>query len=339
MITPLDTERNHPQPHHPAKDALDTLVLGAADIPGLDAGWESIEADYKPFDPATRRTEAHVKSITGKKREFNVVKGAPQVVLAMCKGNGKKITAQFEKDVQELAHRGIRCLAVASDEGGKGLNMLGVLTFLDPPRPDTKYTLDMARKYGIHIKMITGDHMLIGKECMRQLGQGTDMYSATSLPMVNDDGSINPEHFDTYADVVIKADGFGEVFPEHKYFIVELLRNNGFRVGMTGDGVNDAPALKRADVGIAVQGSTDAARAAADIVLTKPGLSVLVDAIVIARTIFQRMKNYLIYRVACTLVLGPSLLCSTTTLYLHSPLASFNGATSDTATETSASAP
>merc|ERR1740138_1757122 len=131
----------------PAKDALDTLVLGAADIPSLDAGWDSIEEDYKPFDPARKRTEAHVKS-KDKKRDFNVIKGAPHIVLGLCDGNKDKIGAQFDKDVHEFAERGIRCLAVATDEGGKGMNMLGVLTFLDPPRPDTKYTLDMAKRYG-----------------------------------------------------------------------------------------------------------------------------------------------------------------------------------------------
>lgn len=286
----------------PPKDALDTLVLGAADLDMLNEKWESIEEDYIPFDPSRKRTEAHVKSKTGKARDFNVVKGAPHIVMDMCKGNSD-VKERFDADVHAFAERGIRCLAVATDEGGKGLRMLGVLTFLDPPRPDTKYTLDMAKKFGIHIKMITGDHMLIGKEMMRVLGQGTQMHSASALPKVEDDGSIDPTHFETYKDVVINADGFGEVYPEHKYFIVELLRNNGYRVGMTGDGVNDAPALKRSDVGIAVQGATDAACAAADIVLTKPGLSVLVDAIIIARTIFQRMKNYLVYRVACTIQL------------------------------------
>jgi len=284
----------------PAKDALDTLVLNSCDKDELNANWESVEDDFMPFDPSKKRTSARVKSKDGK-QDFFVTKGAPHIILDMCH-NKAAIEDSFNHDVHAFAERGVRCLAVAKEEAA-GWEMLGILTFLDPPRPDTKRTLDMAKEYGIHIKMITGDHMLIGKEMMRMLGQGTNMLSADELPVVGSDGKVDEGLFNRYQQVIVEADGFGEVFPEHKYFIVELLRHRGYRVGMTGDGVNDAPALKRADIGVAVQGATDAARAAADIVLTKPGLFVMVDSIVIARTIFQRMKNYLVYRVACTIQL------------------------------------
>ena len=103
------------------------------------------------------------------------------------------------------------------------------------------------------------------------------------------------------AEAIEKADGFAQVFPEHKFHIVDVLQKRGHIVGMTGDGVNDAPALKKADCGIAVSGATDAARAAASIVLLAPGLSVIIDAIKESRRIFQRMNSYAMYRIAETL--------------------------------------
>merc|ERR1719218_284008 len=106
-----------------------------------------------------------------------------------------------------------------------------------------------------------------------------------------------------YGDQIRHGHGFAQVFPEHKFLIVQTLRELGFKVGMTGDGVNDAPALKRADVGIAVSGSTDAAKAASDIVLTQPGLTTIIDGILIARCIFVRIRNFITYRIAATLQL------------------------------------
>ena len=181
--------------------------------------------------------------------------------------------------------------------------MLGILTFLDPPRPDTEETIRRCKDYGVGVKMITGDHLVIAKETSRVLGMGIGIHAADGLPVLQEDGGIPDDLLEKYGQMIVPADGFASVFPEHKYLIVETLRRAGFRVGMTGDGVNDAPALKRADVGIAVQGATDAARAAADLVLTDEGLSTIVDGIEISREIFARLKNFISYRIAATLQL------------------------------------
>jgi len=278
----------------PAKDALDTLVLNAVDKGPLDA-FEQLE--YMPFDPSKKRTESTLKGPDG--REFVVTKGAPNVILGLS-DNKASIAEKFEAEVEDLANRGIRALAVAVQYKGEPMNLVGLLTFLDPPRPDTKETIRRAKLYGCEVKMITGDHGLIAKETARQLGMGTNILKADALPTVDTSKPMPDTLGADYGEIIEGCSGFAQVFPEHKFLIIEALRQRGWVVGMTGDGVNDAPALKRADVGIAVQGATDTAAAAADIVLTAPGLSVMIDAIVIARQIFQRIKNYLVYRVAVT---------------------------------------
>mmetsp|Transcript_13677 Transcript_13677/g.39864 ORF Transcript_13677/g.39864 Transcript_13677/m.39864 type:complete len:972 (+) Transcript_13677:216-3131(+) len=279
----------------PAKDALDTLVLNAVDKGPLDA---FAQLEYTPFSPLKKRTEATLRGPDG--RVFEVVKGAPHIVLEMCDKNKASIGAAFNKEVDDLAHRGIRALAVAVKYEGDSMEMVGLLTFLDPPRPDTKDTIARAFQYGCDVKMITGDHQAIAKETCRLLKMGTEILKSDKLPVLNPQEGMPKTLGRDYGELIEQCHGFAEVFPEHKFLIIEALRQRGWVVGMTGDGVNDAPALKRADVGIAVEGATDTARAAADIVLTAPGLSVMVDAIIVARGIFQRIKNYLVYRVAVT---------------------------------------
>ncbi|KAL4448940.1 hypothetical protein ABPG77_007657 [Micractinium sp. CCAP 211/92] len=284
----------------PPKDALDTMVLGAVDLPGLD---KYTLIDHQPFDPTIKRTEGHVRGPDGV--EFKTTKGAPQIIAKLCNAdNIPELKMRVEAEVANLGARGIRSLAVARTKEGTldEWEMLGMLTFLDPPRPDTKHTIEQALENGVDVKMITGDQVLIAKEMSRILGLGTNIPDATGLPKLDEEGKI-PKDLHKYAQMIVEADGFAQVYPEHKYLIVECLRQVGFAVGMTGDGVNDAPALKKADVGIAVAGATDAARAAADIVLTDPGLSVVIHAIIIARQIFQRVKNFINYRIAATLQL------------------------------------
>merc|ERR1711871_1667227 len=263
--------------NEPPRDALDTLTLNAVDRTLL-ADYEAL--DYIPFDPTIKRTEGTVRNTkTGK--EFKTSKGAPHIILNLC--NDKSIEKKVNTDVEELGQRGIRALAVAkTDENGKW-RFMGLLTFLDPPRLDTKETIDRCREYKVKVKMITGDHLLIAKETARVLDLGTDISGADQLPMLDATTKAKPDNLGRdYGELCYHSDGFAQVFPEHKFLIVEALRECGFKTGMTGDGVNDAPALKRADVGIAVEGATDAARAAADIVLTKPGLSTIVDGILLA---------------------------------------------------------
>ena len=284
----------------PAKDALDTLVLNA--VPNRGHLDEHEQLDYKPFDPVVKRTESTLKAKDG--TVFEVIKGAPHIVLGMCSDANKAAVGKtFETTVMDLANRGIRALAVAKKEEGKERELVGLLTFLDPPRPDTKETIERAMMQGVSVKMITGDHRAIARETARSLGMGDSIGTAETLPTLEPGDPIPDTLGRDYGPAIENCDGFAQVFPEHKFLLVEALRQRGHMVGMTGDGVNDAPALKKADVGIAVEGATDAARAAADLVLTAPGLSVIIEAIIISRCIFQRMKNYVIYRVACTVQL------------------------------------
>ncbi|GLI68820.1 hypothetical protein VaNZ11_013324 [Volvox africanus] len=284
----------------PPRDALDTLVLACEqqDLSKLNV-YEQV--DYMPFDPTVKRTEGTIReTATGK--VFKVTKGAPHIILKLC--NDSRVHHMVEETVSAFGLRGIRCLAIArTTDNDDKWQMAGLLTFLDPPRPDTKDTIHKAMAFGVDVKMITGDNLLIAKETARVLGMGTNIQDPKSLPNMDADGKAPKDLGRKYGKVIMEADGFAQVYPEHKYLIVEALRQNGFAVGMTGDGVNDAPALKRADVGVAVQGATDAARAAADIVLTQPGLSTIVHGIVTARCIFQRMKNFINYRIAATLQL------------------------------------
>ncbi len=207
------------------------------------------------------------------------------------------IEHQVETVVIDFARRGFRSLGVARAEGTGPWKFLGVLPLYDPPREDSRTTIATARQMGIAVKMVTGDQVAIGKEIARQVGLGDKILDAGAFLS---DSSAAPANNAALAAIIEKADGFAQVFPEHKFRIVEVLQSQGEIVGMTGDGVNDAPALKKADAGIAVSGATDAARAAADIVLLTPGLSVIIDAIKESRKIFQRMNSYAIYRIAET---------------------------------------
>eukprot|EP00595_Chromulina_sp_UTEXLB2642_P002324 CAMPEP_0196765008 /NCGR_PEP_ID=MMETSP1095-20130614/7376_1 /TAXON_ID=96789 ORGANISM="Chromulina nebulosa, Strain UTEXLB2642" /NCGR_SAMPLE_ID=MMETSP1095 /ASSEMBLY_ACC=CAM_ASM_000446 /LENGTH=593 /DNA_ID=CAMNT_0042122131 /DNA_START=169 /DNA_END=1947 /DNA_ORIENTATION=- len=286
--------------NEPPKDALDTLTLTAVDLSSLD---DVEQLDYMPFDPIVKRTEGTVRdNTTGK--TFKTTKGAPNVILSLITHNHKSVQDQVNRDITSYGLRGIRTLAVAKTNDNNDWELLGLLTFLDPPRPDTKQTIEDAVKYGVVVKMITGDHLLIARETARVLGMGDFICSAEGLPLLDPITKAKPKDLcKNFGDQCLSADGFAQVFPEHKFLIVECLRELGYKIGMTGDGVNDAPALKRADVGIAVQGATDAARAAADIVLTEPGLSTIVHGIIISRCIFARIRNFLIYRIAATLQL------------------------------------
>jgi H+-transporting ATPase len=246
-------------------------------------------SNFKPFDPVAKRTEASVAEKG--KDQYKVSKGAPQVILALVE-NKKTLSNQVLEDVDSFAKKGYRALGVARTDKDGNWALVGLLGLYDPPREDSAETIKTAQSMGVSVKMVTGDHIAIAKEISGQVGLGKNIV----LPSVFLD-----KHEKDAQLAVEEADGFAEVFPEHKYHIVELLQNKGHIVGMTGDGVNDAPALKEADAGIAVAGATDAAKSAADIVLTKPGLSVIIDAIKESRKIFQRMTNYGIYRIAETI--------------------------------------
>ena len=271
-------------------DTIDLAVLGGLKDKDSLKSYEVIH--FQPFDPVHKRTEATVKGKDGK--EFKVTKGAPQVILKLS-SNSDQVKSVVEKVVNEFAERGFRSLGVARAEGGGQWQFIGVLPLFDPPREDAKATIATALAMGVKIKMVTGDALAIAKETAKKLDMGTNILDASGL------GDVKKKETAEMSESIENADGFAQVFPEHKFHIVDILQKNGHIVGMTGDGVNDAPALKKADCGIAVSGATDAARAAAAIVLTTPGLSVIIDAIKESRRIFQRMNSYAIYRIAETL--------------------------------------
>ncbi|EMI58256.1 plasma-membrane proton-efflux P-type ATPase [Rhodopirellula sallentina] len=271
------------------EDPIDAAVLAGCQSVPIDA-YDVVK--FQPFDPVHKRTEATVHANDG--GSFKVSKGAPQVVLSLVE-NADAIRNRVHQAIEDFAKRGYRALGVAQYDDVNGWRFLGVLPLSDPPREDSKSTIAAARKMGCDVKMVTGDQLAIGREIATQLDMGANLVDAEVFQDTSYDESARVD------DMIEQADGFAQVFPEHKFHIVDVLQKHGHIVGMTGDGVNDAPALKKADCGIAVSGATDAARAAADIVLLSPGLSVVIDAIEEARKIFQRMNSYAIYRIAETI--------------------------------------
>jgi H+-transporting ATPase len=269
-------------------EAIEAPIFAKLDADGTDLS-AAETTEFIPFDPVSKRTEATIQSGGA---TFKVSKGAPQKIAELCDDDA--LTAKVAERVEEFASRGYRTLGVAKCENDTW-SFLGLLSFFDPPREDSAETIRQAREMGVDTKMVTGDHLAIGKETARQLGLGEHLYPAGDVFAKDaSEGAFTDEQIESSA-------GFAQVYPEHKYKIVEALQRRGHLVGMTGDGVNDAPALKKADAGIAVSGATDAARGAADLVLTLPGLSVIITAIKESRKIFQRMTSYATYRIAETI--------------------------------------
>jgi len=271
-------------------DTIDLAVLGGLKDKAALKPYQITH--FTPFDPVHKRTEAIVKGADGK--EFKVTKGAPQVIQGLS-ANAVEVKDAVDKAVNDFAARGFRALGVARANDDGKWQFLGVLPLFDPPRDDAKETIATAAKMGVKIKMVTGDALAIARETAKTLGMGAKILDGASL------GDSKTDATPETAKSIESADGFAQVFPEHKFHIVDVLQKHDHIVGMTGDGVNDAPALKKADCGFAVSGATDAARAAASIVLVSPGLSVIIDAIKESRRIFQRMNSYAIYRIAETL--------------------------------------
>ncbi|XP_058180447.1 plasma membrane ATPase 1-like [Rhododendron vialii] len=293
------------------QDAIDTAIVGTlADPKEARAGIQ--EVHFLPFNPTDKRTALTYIDSEGKMHR--VSKGAPEQILNLAH-NKSEIERRVHAVIDKFAERGLRSLAVAYQEVPEGRKespggpwqFTGLMPLFDPPRHDSAETITRALNLGVSVKMITGDQLAIGKETGRRLGMGTNMYPSSALLGQHKDESIIALPVD---ELIEKADGFAGVFPEHKYEIVKRLQARKHICGMTGDGVNDAPALKKADIGIAVADATDAARSASDIVLTEPGLSVIISAVLTSRAIFQRMKNYTIYAVSITIriVLGFMLL-------------------------------
>ncbi|EAZ91321.1 plasma-membrane proton-efflux P-type ATPase [Crocosphaera chwakensis] len=270
-------------------DPIDMTIINSLKHPDQVQNYQITH--FIPFDPVRKRTEAEIISHDGK--TFKTSKGAPQVILDLCP-NKAAIASQVNAQIESLARRGYRALGVSRTNEQGEWQFLGILSLFDPPRPDSQITIENARKLGVPLKMITGDQVAIAKETCHQLGLGQNVIDAKIFR------ETPASQMSQLAREIKYADGFGQVFPEDKFHIVESLQQQGYIVAMTGDGVNDAPALKQSSAGIAVSGATDAARAAADIVLLTPGLSVIIDAIKLSRQIFLRMNSYCVYRVVET---------------------------------------
>jgi len=273
------------------QDPIDDAIIGKSQkAEGGIGSWADYKTiDFVPFDPTSKRAIATVEDSGGAR--FKAAKGAPQAILSLLP-DPEKLSHAIEASVDGLAAKGYRPLGVAKTDGDETWRYVGLIGLYDPPREDSAETIKTAQSMDVQVKMVTGDHAAIAKEISRQVNLGTTIMPASSF--------LNKPDREAQ-QIVEEADGFAQVFPEHKYHIVELLQGKEHIVGMTGDGVNDAPALKKADAGIAVAGATDAAKSAADIVLTRPGLSVIIDAIKESRKIFQRMNSYAIYRITETI--------------------------------------
>jgi H+-transporting ATPase len=270
-----------------APDAIDAAVLKGIDDKHVFADYKVVK--FVPFDPVRKRAEAQVQT---EGHSFQVAKGAPQVILDLVKPE-EAVQQKVRTATDELASRGFRTLGVAKTGDDGKWQFLGLLPLFDPPRDESAETIATLKHMGLQVRMVTGDHVSIAREIAGKLGLGTDIVSAREV-FTHDGGDGDAAHIES-------AVGYAEVFPEHKFKIVRALQRAGHIVGMTGDGVNDAPPLKQADIGIAVSGATDAARAAADLVLTAPGLSVIARAIEEARRIFERMTSYATFRIAETI--------------------------------------
>jgi len=267
-------------------DLIDMAIINYAKSKGIALDSYK-QVTYTPFNPATRRTEAIIEKDG---RRLRVAKGATKVILSMCRGIDSGTTAQVEKTIGSLTEKGYRTIAVGQTMDGDvdTLKLIGLIPLADPARPDSKKMIDELREVGVKPIMLTGDSQSIAREIAGQVGIGTNIIRLADIKDMNEDQQ---------AKTVASSDGFAEIYPEDKYKIVKLLQAKGYMVGMTGDGVNDAPALKQAEMGIAVNNATDVAKASASVVLTRPGVSVIVNAIERSRETYQRMLTWVINKV------------------------------------------
>ena len=277
-----------------SQDAIDVAILKATgtrtDLQGIK------QTAFVPFDPVNKRTISTVMEPGGQVRHY--AKGAPQAIASLAKPDAG-LLERYKATVTGLAEKGYRALGVGRSDDGNAWEIVGLVSLMDPPRPDAKATIAEAKALWLNVKMVTGDDVAIGDQIAAQLGIGDHLLVASDVFGAGDGKAASPNS--SVVDAVERADGFARVFPEHKYEIVKTLQSRGHIVAMTGDGVNDAPALKQADCGIAVSGATDAARSAAALILTAPGLSTIINAIRVSRQIFERIESYVYYRIAMTL--------------------------------------
>jgi H+-transporting ATPase len=266
-----------------ALDPIDKVTLLALKrypkaLEMLNREWKT--ENFTPFDPVSKRITAECRLGNDL---FTCAKGAPKAVLALtnCSDATRKL---YQSKAREFAARGFRSLGVAVKKNNEDWVLLGLLSMFDPPREDTAQTIKEAAALGVPVLMLTGDAVAIAKETCRMLGLGTKVHNSQSLMASGMNDAAK-------ADMIKAADGFAEVFPEHKYEVVKILQQGGSLTAMTGDGVNDAPSLKKADCGIAVEGASEAAQAAADIVFLAPGLDTIIYSIKTARQVSENVAR------------------------------------------------
>jgi len=269
-----------------SKDLIEHAVIEYSKTIKLDFNGYKI-ISFIPFDPSSKKTESKVEY---KNEQFRVVKGAPQIIISLCNLTDEKTKLDINNKLVELSRKGFRVLAVAKskDRNFDNLKFIGLLSLADPLRPDSKSIIEKIQKFGIKVKILTGDNIEIAKEITAQILPGSKIIKMPDLNALSESEQIK---------IVEDCDGFAEIYPEDKYKIVKLLQSRNHIVGMTGDGVNDSPALKQSEVGIAVSNSSDVAKTSASIVLTQPGLYEIADAIVTSKQIFQRMLTWVINKI------------------------------------------
>jgi H+-transporting ATPase len=267
-------------------DLIDLAVIEYAKRMRIDLNAYR-QNSYMPFDPSTKRTEAIIE-IGGK--SLKAIKGAPQIIIAMCQGLDQETQRKADRTTEEYSQKGYRMIAIArsEDDDLRNIRLLGLIPLSDPPRPDSRGMIEEARNLGIKSVMLTGDNLAIAKEIATQVGIGSKIIKLADLQGLSD--NEQGKKFE-------ESNGLAEIYPEDKYRVVKILQSRGHMVGMTGDGVNDAPALKQAEMGIAVSNSTDVAKASASVVLTEPGVAVIIDAVTISRQTYQRMLTWVINKV------------------------------------------
>lgn len=267
-------------------DLIDVAIIDYAKASKVDTNSHQ-QVSYTPFNPAIRRTEAIIQHNGS---QFKVVKGASQVILPMCSGVTEELKAKVDETIADFSRKGYRTIAVArsKDNDFDTLDFVGLLPLSDPPRADSAKMIAEMKSLGVKPIMLTGDNMAIAQEIAKNVGIGENIIRLADIEKLS--------HEDQ-AKKVASSDGFAEIYPEDKYRIVKLLQENGYMVGMTGDGVNDAPALKQAEMGIAVSNATDVAKASASVVLLEPGVRVIVEAIERSRETYQRMLTWVINKV------------------------------------------
>lgn len=293
-------------------DAIDTSIISYARNAKTDfTGFEQLS--YTPFNPGIKKTEAVVKA-AGK--SFRVIKGAAQTIMGMSAETDALILNEADKAAEKFSEKGFRTIAVAVSEGEKTdrFSLAGLIAIADPPRPDSESMIKEIKRLGIKSIMLTGDSIPIAREVAAQVGIGGNIRRAVDLKGLSHEGQLK---------LIEESDGFAEVYPEDKYEIVKLLQDNGHAVGMTGDGVNDSPALKQAELGTAVSDATDVAKASASIVLTHPGLSEIISAVTTSRKTYQRMLTWVINKI--TKVVEVAVLFTAGFFWLHDMVISLLG--------------